>query len=147
MTTDQNQNRESCTYKEGTLPSCAPLAASFVPKQTSAEPRYAAEKGLERGTLFPGLDLPLCNIVNTGTADVPEAELMALDFAAHDVSLYLDTHPDDKEAFAVYKELLALAAEGRRTYEERYGPVMVTAQGNCSSYVWAKRPFPWTQEG
>lgn len=133
----------SCGYKEGGLPPCAPMALGYVPRQSDSTPRYEAGKALSRGTLFPGLDLPLKNIVNTGTADVPAAELMALDFAAHDLSLYLDTHPDDSEAFQVYQELLALAKEGRKRYIERCGPVMKTDLLKEKSYTWLKDPWPW----
>ena len=133
----------NCGYKEGALPACAPLAVGYVPRQGSSEPRYDANKALARGTLFPGLDLPLRNIVNTGTADVPLAELMALDFAAHDLALYLDTHADDQEAFVVYKEFLALAQEGRRKYAELYGPITREDLLNAEHYTWLDNPWPW----
>ena len=43
----------------GMLPACAPLANPFVPFQRDDPPVYAAAVGAVRGTLFPGLDLPL----------------------------------------------------------------------------------------
>jgi len=132
-----------CGYKEGALPACAPMALGYVPRQNSSSPRYEAGKALSRGTLFPGLDLPLRNIVNTGTADVPTAELMALDFAAHDLSLYLDTHPEDSEAFELYQELLALAEEGKKRYEKRYGAVLKCDLRQAKSYTWLNDPWPW----
>lgn len=135
--------RQDCGYKEGPLPHCAPMALGYVPRQQSSSPQYDPPKALSRGTLFPGLDLPLKNIVNTGTADVPAAELMALDFAAHDLSLYLDTHPDDSEAFEVYRELLKLAKEGKRRYEERCGAVCKSDLIRAESYTWPEGPWPW----
>ena len=132
-----------CGYKEGALPSCAPMALGYVPRQQSSAPHYEPDKALYRGTLFPGLDLPLKNIVNTGTANVPAAELMALDFAAHDLSLYLDTHPDDKEAFQIYRELLELAKVGKKRYEERYGAVCKSDLLHSDSYTWLNDPWPW----
>ena len=95
-----------CGYKCGALPSCAPLAAAFVPAQENAQAQYEPDKALARGTLFPGLDLPFGNVVNDAAPNVPLAELMAIDFAAHDLSLYLDTHAGDAEAFAAYQDLL-----------------------------------------
>lgn len=140
-------NREPCGYKCGVLPSCAPLAVGYVPAQTASDPRYTPDKALTRGTLFPGLDLPLGNIVNQDTADTPMAELMAVEFAAHDLSLYLDTHPDDSEAFAVYKDLLRLAEEGRERYVRRYGPLCKKDLENAGSYTWIKGPWPWEMNG
>lgn len=141
-----NQAYEGCGSRCGRLPDCAPLALGVIPVQSSSPPRYEPGKALARGTLFPGLDLPLQNIVNTGTADVPAAELMALDFAAHDLALYLDTHPEDTEAFSVYRECLRLAELGRRRYTERYGPLMLTDLADAESFRWLDRPFPWAKE-
>ena len=136
-------NVRSCGYKCGSLPPCAPLALSIVPPQDTADPQYETEKSLARGTLFPGLDLPLGNIVNNDTANVPEAELMAIDFASHDLSLYLDTHPDDKEAFETYRDLLRLAEEGMKRFVQRYGPVSKKDLMNARCYTWLNSPWPW----
>ncbi len=132
-----------CGYKTGSLPACAPLAVGYVPRQADSTPQYEAQKALARGTLFPGLDLPLRNIVNTGTADVPLSELMALDFVAHDLALYLDTHADDAEAFTVYQEFLRLAAEGQKKYAALYGPINRADLMSAESYTWLKDPWPW----
>ncbi len=136
-----------CSYKCGSLRECAPLAVGAVPEQQSAQPRYKTEKALVRGTLFPGLDLPLGNIVNNSAADVPTAELMAIDFAAHDLSLYLDTHPEDREAFETYKDLLTLAREGMERYSRLYGPVCKTQLADMDGYTWLKGPWPWEYTG
>ena len=39
-----------CGYKCGALPSCAPLAAAFVPAQENAQAQYEPDKALARGT-------------------------------------------------------------------------------------------------
>ena len=139
---DRN-SAEQCGYKCGKLPSCAPLAVGYVPDQTDAQPRYEAPKALARGTLFPGLDLPLGNMANQAAPDVPMAELMAIDFAAHDLSLYLDTHPQDMEAFAVYQDLLRLAEEGMKRYAALYGPICKSDLLEAESFTWLNSPWPW----
>ena len=136
-----------CGYKCGPLPDCAPLAVGLVPAQQDDRPKYEAGKALARGTLFPGLDLPLRNIANNDTADVPTAELMAIQFAAHDLSLYLDTHKSDRDAFEVYKDLLKLYAEGVKRYTAQYGPVMKSDLLNAESYTWPEGPWPWEYAG
>lgn len=136
-------SRTDCGYKNGVLPSCAPLAVTHVPRQREAIPQYEPDKALARGTLFPGLDLPLGNIANGPTAECPLTELMAIDFAAHDLSLYLDTHPEDKEAFAAYKDLLKLAKEGHEKYTRQHGPLKNSDQVTMDHYVWLKNPWPW----
>jgi len=132
-----------CGYKKGALPSCAPLAVTHVPRQKEAMPQYEPAKALARGTLFPGLDLPLGNIANGPVAECPLTELMAIDFAAHDLSLYLDTHAEDKEAFEAYKDLLNLAKEGRAKYVRQNGPLMHRDLKDMERYTWLGNPWPW----
>ena len=139
-----NEKMAACGYKCGILPNCAPLAASFVPKQQCASPRYAQDEALARGTLFPGLDLPFMNMVNTPEGlDTPQSELMAIDFISDEMELYLDTHKDDEEAFAVYQEFLKLGKEARRRYTERYGPIRQQDMLGADRYTWLCSPWPW----
>ena len=142
------RNKNESNFRYGSLPGAsAPLAVAYVPMQSSATPSYEAAEALSRGTLFPGLDLPLGNMVNESAPNVPLAELMAIDFAAHDLSLYLDTHADDAEAFAVYQDFLKLAEEGARRYAELYGPITKRDLINAERYTWLKSPWPWEYRG
>lgn len=134
----------TCSYREGSLPACAPLAVATIPMQASAEPTFDQAEALRRGTLFPGLDLPFMDYVATGELeDTPRAELMALDFVAHELALYLDTHPDDAEAFEMWKVVADLAAEGRERYVKMCGPVMKSDVAQFDSWVWPDAPWPW----
>ena len=138
-------NGGACGYKKGTLPSCAPLAVSYVPMQESSRPSYDTEDALKRGTLFPGLDLPFMNIVNTkDVTDTPLGEVMALCFVAHELQLYLDTHPEDDEAFATLKRMLNLEAEAKRRYVARYGPLVPSDLAESERFDWLRDPWPWT---
>ncbi len=137
-------NGSGCAYKQGSLPSCAPLAAAYVPMQTSSEPAYSSGEALSRGTLFPGLDLPFQNIVNKMPADsTPLRELMALNFVLQELALYLDTHQSDSAAFATYKSFLQLYNDGRSKYVELYGPITRSDLALSASYDWLKGPWPW----
>ncbi len=137
-------DNKSCGMKEGTLPQCAPLAMAYVPIQQSIKPMYNNAEALSRGTLFPGLDLPFMNMVNTGDlTGTPLGEVMAIDFVAHELSLYLDTHGSDDEAFALYKSILALAETAKEKYVKLYGPLTHTDLSQSQSYTWLKNPWPW----
>lgn len=137
-------DNKTCGMKEGTLPTCAPLAMAYVPMQQSAKPMYSNAEALSRGTLFPGLDLPFMNMVNTGDlSGTPLGEVMALDFVAHELSLYLDTHGSDEEAFTLYKSILGLAETAREKYVRLYGPLTHADLINAQSYTWLKNPWPW----
>lgn len=139
-----NENPQSCGSKCGILPQCAPLAAAFVPKQQDASPRYEQQEALARGTLFPGLDLPFMNMVNTPEGlDTPLAELMAIDFVTKELNLYLDTHAEDAEAFALLKSFLRLGEEARSRYVKKYGVITVSDLAAADRFTWLKDPWPW----
>ena len=137
-----------CTAKEGALRHCAPLAMSYVPPQQNAEDAYDPNMALARGTLFPGLDLPFMNVVNKGKlTGTPLGELMALDFVIKELNLYLDTHKEDQEALALYRNYIKLAKDGRKRYEEVYGPLQVDDAGETGGWNWLNSPWPWEYEG
>ena len=131
-------------FQNGSLPGAfAPLAMAYVPMQESAAPYYEASQALARGTLFPGLDLPFMNLVNDKTAPTPMAEMMAIDFVTDELALYLDTHADDTEAFALYQAMLALRREARERYTARCGAVTRCDQLGGEAYTWLRDPWPW----
>ena len=145
MEADMNGMR-LCDACKGTLPACAPLAAAYIPRQQSGEPRYKNGAALARGTLFPGLDLPWKNIANENAgplADTPLGELMALNFVVHELGLYLDTHHEDREALELYTEYVRLLRQGTATYVERFGPLDQTQVTTKSGYSWINDPWPW----
>ena len=75
----RNMSREGC---DGRLPATAPLANPYVPFQMERPPKYEARKGIIRGTLFPGLELPFMGMVNKNELPVtPKTELQVLAFA------------------------------------------------------------------
>ena len=131
-------------YRYGTLPGpTGLLATAYVPMQKSVTPSYEANEALSRGTLFPGLDLPFMNIVNKDLQVTPLTEMMAIDFVADELELYLDTHCDDAEAFAMYQTFLALKVEARERYVKQCGPVSQLDMLGMNSYVWLDNPWPW----
>ena len=146
----QEKPSSSCGGINGQLPGdCAPMVFPYVPKQTSAAEVYSQSDALRSGTLFPGLNLPFSGMMESVTPceNKPLCELMALDFAIAELGLYLDTHKDDKEAFALYQKYDAMAREGRAEYERRFGPLQQTQTAAFPSYVWTDNPWPWDMEG
>ena len=133
-----------CDYRAGALPSCAPLARAYVPMQQSSAQRYDAADALKRGTLFPGLDLPFMNMVNMAdVSGTPLGEVMALCFVSHELQLYLDTHPEDAEAFALLQSALGLAEEAKRRYTAKYGPLRPDDLQGSETFDWIDDPWPW----
>lgn len=129
---------------EGKLPACAPLANPYVPFQMERSPKYEARKGLVRGTLFPGLDLPFMGMVNTKEkSNTPLHELQALGFAIQELALYLDTHRDDEEALELYRAYQELYRKGSAEYAEKCGPLNHMQLDTGSEYRWLHDPWPW----
>lgn len=132
------------TGTQGRLPAMAPLANPYVPFQLDNPPRYEARKALVRGTLFPGLDLPFLGMVNKQEKPVtPLTELQALNFALYELALYLDTHREDQEALALYRNYQQLYSQGRQEYARRCGPLGHEAPSDRDGYAWLDDPWPW----
>lgn len=130
-------------YAEGRLPAMAPLANPYVPFQLENPPKYEARKGIVRGTLFPGLDLPFMGMVNKNELAVtPLTELQTMAFVIQELALYLDTHRDDEEALELYRSFQKMYEEGKVAYEKMCGPLthMSHTEG---AYKWLDDPWPW----
>ena len=132
------------SYRDGRLPAMAPLANPYVPFQLENPPKYEAQKGLVRGTLFPGLDLPFMGMVNLHELPVtPLSQLQALSFAVQELALYLDTHRDDREALALYRSYQEMLQKVRSEYQKRYGPLNHGTPQTSEDYQWLDDPWPW----
>lgn len=127
----------------GKLPTMAPLANPYVPFQMEDSMMYEPRKALVRGTLYQGLDLPFKGMVNRNEkAITPLTELQTISFAIQELALYLDTHRDDKEALAIYRNFQMMYEKTKKCYEEKYGPLnhMSHMEGE---YRWLDDPWPW----
>ena len=128
----------------GRLPANAPLANAYVPFQLENSPRYEARKGLIRGTLFPGLDLPFLGMVNQKEKPItPLSELQVLGFAIQELALYLDTHRDDQEALELYRNYQKLYDHCREEYLRSRGPMNHMQITKDNQYTWLNDPWPW----
>lgn len=138
-----NENRIAHNGAEGRLPSMAPLANPYVPFQMENPPKYEIRKGLIRGTLFPGLDLPFMGMVNNKEKPMtPQTELQTMAFAIQELALYLDTHRDDTEATQLYQTYQKLYHDAVAAYTKKCGPINhhVPTEG---PYQWLCDPWPW----
>lgn len=115
-------------------------------QKTDSNNLYDVYNGFIRGNMFP-------NLFNQYKLSRPydvkpindQAELLtkvdAYCFACHDLNLYLDTHPNDKDMFNLFKELSADSNKAIFEYENKYGPLFV---GNSSfPWSWNDSPWPW----
>lgn len=72
--------------------------------------------------------------------------LSAAHFAVVETNLYLDTHPEDKNAIAALKRYSSVCDELRRKYEEKYGPLNAADIFGNNFFEWVNDPWPWEKE-
>ncbi len=64
-------------------------------------------------------------------------------FVMDDTRLFLDTHPCNKEALALYKEMARTREALVREYSECFGPLSSYDTFEGSEWKWAETPQPW----
>lgn len=73
-------------------------------------------------------------------------QIKELDFAIVEMTLYLDTHPCDREAlelFGVYRAKRNMLVE---SYERQFGKWAITADttpADTGRWAWVDDPWPW----
>ncbi|MDR0292769.1 MAG: spore coat protein CotJB [Oscillospiraceae bacterium] len=72
-------------------------------------------------------------------------QMSAEQFAAFDVLLYLDTHPNDRNALQMYDKYLRNHMRYQREYENMAGPLTSDAAAH-GSWRWVDDPWPWERE-
>ena len=64
------------------------------------------------------------------------------DFYLYELNLYLDTHPNDNQALALFKKYNVLKKSAYETYIEKYGPITAD-QSSSDCFNWVDGPWPW----
>ena len=71
-------------------------------------------------------------------------KLQQLSFTLVELNLFLDTHPDNREARELYNRYSEEMAMLREQYFQKYGPTLnfgVCPAGD--SFSWINSPWPW----
>lgn len=69
--------------------------------------------------------------------------LSAMNFGMVETRLFLDTHPDSKDALELYAKYKEKYDTLVKEYEKEYGPLTVNTE---NSDEWLKDPWPWDNE-
>lgn len=65
-------------------------------------------------------------------------------FAAIEWTLFLDTHPESKEALREYNQAAEKHMMLAREYERRYGPLQPYGMSTSDyPWQWVEEPWPW----
>lgn len=109
---------------------------------------YDVYSGFIRGNMFPDLynQYKIARPYDVQPMN-EQAELLtyidAYCFAAHDINLYLDTNPNDRDMIELFKKYTEEANSIIAQYEHKYGPLFVDAS---TTYPWAWNDSPWPWE-
>ncbi|GAA0329601.1 spore coat protein CotJB [Bacillus carboniphilus] len=71
-------------------------------------------------------------------------KIQAADFVLVELTLYLDTHPDDMAALQQFNQYAQYSKQLKQMYEETYGPLQ--QYGNSytdANWSWGRSPWPW----
>ena len=65
-------------------------------------------------------------------------------FMIDDITLFLDTHPDCREAIDAYNHFKMMRCEAVSDYVKQYGPLNRYDVDTCDDWnVWIDGPWPW----
>lgn len=70
-------------------------------------------------------------------------KVRACGFALDEARLFLDSHPDCKEALEYYEKHLKLYNKAVEEYENRFAPIGANGAAKNGKWAWATTPWPW----
>lgn len=71
-------------------------------------------------------------------------DIGVVDFVTVEMTLYLDTHPMDREAMEYFNHYMRMKNQMLRDYANKYGPLSLSvADTSCKEWKWALQPMPW----
>ena len=73
-------------------------------------------------------------------------EITIVDFMALDLHLYLNTHPSDTEALAMYNDCITRSQELHKAYEKDFGPLTAYRSYGQPGWTWNQEPWPWEEQ-
>ena len=83
------------------------------------------------------------NNSNNMSCDQMFTRICELEFALTDLNLYLDTHPDNKEALDMFTKLSATLKSLKYDYSVKCKALCVHDVPNAVPFQWASNKWPW----
>ncbi len=110
-----------------------------------------AKEGFLKGNMFKDEYKPYKNLtyINIRPNNDREAKLytvMEYSFAINDMNLYLDLHPEDKQALRLLEEFIKEEKEAKEEYIRKYGPLTVN-ETKGDKFEWIDSPWSWENLG
>lgn len=122
---------------------------SFMPNKNNMQELYSPKEGFEKGNMFPKLYNEYKNYNSQKLTPRTEQEerllnIQAISFAAHDLNLYLDLHPEDQSMLMLLNDYINKKENLVKEYEIKYGPITLESSSNSKeNFSWIDSPWPW----
>ncbi len=70
-------------------------------------------------------------------------EISMVDFLLMDMKLYLNTHPNDKNAIEYYQHYAKILKDLRDAYAANFGPLFAEQSNGSKEWDWCSEPHAW----
>ncbi|UQD53097.1 spore coat protein CotJB [Bacillus methanolicus] len=71
-------------------------------------------------------------------------EIQAIDFVLVELTLYLDTHPDDYQAMQQFNQYAQYSKQLKQAFEAKFGPLQQFGNSfTDAKWSWGTTPWPW----
>ena len=69
--------------------------------------------------------------------------LNQVSFSMYDTTLFLDTHPCNREAMAYFNQMKHARKQALEIYEKKFGPLLLDNVDADCEWTWGMQPLPW----
>lgn len=110
---------------------------------------YNPKEGFIKGNMFTNLYSEYKNYKPQMLNPKSEQERMlyeldSISFAAHELNLYLDMHPEDQSMVTLFNDYRRKLEELTKNYESMYGPLTVNSnEMENKTFSWVNTSWPW----
>jgi spore coat protein JB len=73
-------------------------------------------------------------------------DIGVIGFVLTDLSLYLDTHPDDRNALEYFNHYAGLKKRMVKDFSQKYYPLVMEYSDCNNEWRWGMAPMPWEGE-
>lgn len=112
---------------------------------SSMQKLVSPSEAFNRGNLFDNYFWPYKYVANIKPENERQALMQKIQeyaFAAHELNLYLDVYPEDKQAVGLYNQYSEMSDKYLKEYEQKYGPVILNSDEKYP-WMWINSPWPW----
>lgn len=109
---------------------------------------FGPYEGYLKGNMFRNLYDPYknykpANVNITNSQEEALFNLNQIQFAMHDLNLYLDVYPNDKDIINKFSHYKNTYNTLLKQYQDQYGPINVNSVKDTAPFEWVNDNFPW----